>query len=83
MTEEFSLFERDLSIKTSDFVNFLRVLRCRMKEKYQHFPKTCRLNTRIYCENAAKNNQILILMCNIKIILKQLKIFEQRQTVGS
>ena len=57
-----ALLQRDLSIKTSDFVEFLRVLRTRMKrQKTYIFLDNLQVHhTHLVRDNAFKNNQVLI-----------------------
>ena len=57
-----ALLQRDMSIKTSDFVDFLRALRTRMKrQKTYIFLDNLQVHhTHIVKENAFKNNQVLI-----------------------
>ena len=57
-----ALLQRDLSIKTSDFVDFLRALRTRMKKQktYIFLDNLQVHHTHVVRENAFKNNQVLI-----------------------
>ena len=57
-----ALLQRDLSIKTADFVDFLRSLRTRMKrQKTYIFLDNLQVHhTYIVRDNAFKNNQVLI-----------------------
>jgi transposase len=57
-----ALLQRDLSIKTTDFVDFLRSLRTRMKrQKTYIFLDNLQVHhTHIVRDNAFKNNQVLI-----------------------
>ena len=57
-----ALLQRDLSIKTSDFVDFLRALRTRMKKQktYIFLDNLQVHHTHLVKDNAVKNNQVLI-----------------------
>ena len=57
-----TLLQRDLSIKTSDFVDFLRALRTRMKrQKTYIFLDNLQVHhTHLVRDNAEENNQVLI-----------------------
>ena len=57
-----ALLQRDLSIKKTDFVDFLRSLRTRMKRQktYIFLDNQQVHHTHIVRDNAFKNNQVLI-----------------------
>ena len=57
-----ALLQRDLSIKTSDLVEFLRVMRTRMKRQktYIFLDNLHVHHTHLVRDNAFKNNQVLI-----------------------
>ena len=57
-----TLLQRDLSIKTSDFVDFLRALRTRMKRQktYIILDNLQVHHTHLVRNNAEENNQVLI-----------------------
>ena len=65
-----ALLQTDLSIKTTDFVDFLRSLRTRMKRQktYVFLDNLQVHHTHIVRDNAFKNNQISSSMLHIQVI---------------